>query len=97
MMASRRRRGLAAAKARVLVRSVSPSSGPEPDEQATLARIIHLTDSERLTRERSADVLNSEHRFTRSARPWSPQNLCKVRRSALRFQNGFLRAACRRT
>lgn len=68
-------------------------NGPDPDEQATLARIVALTGTEGLTLADAADALNSEGLLTRSGLPWSPQNLCKVRRNALRFQSTLERAA----
>ena len=68
-------------------------NGPDPDEQATLARIIDLTDHDGLTLHEAADVLNREGLLTRSGLPWSPQNLCKVRRNALRFQSNLAHAA----
>lgn len=68
-------------------------NGPDPDEQATLARIVALTEHHGLTLADAATVLNAERRYTRNGRPWSPQNLCKVRRNALRFQSTLERAA----
>ena len=60
-------------------------NGPHPDEQATLARITSLIDRNGVTLADAATILNSENRLTRSGRPWSRQNLWKVRRNALRF------------
>lgn len=89
MMAGRRRKKARGGKGEGSYPFGFTKNGPDPDEQATLARIIDLTDTQGLTLERAAEVLNSENLYTRNGLPWSPQNLCKVRRNALRFQSNI--------
>ena len=92
MMAGRRRKKADGGKGEGSYPFGFTKNGPDPDEQATLARIIHLVDDNHLTLADAADVLNREGLLTRSGLAWSPQNLCKVRRNALRFR-GALHAA----
>lgn len=93
MMAGRRRKKARGGKGEGSYPFGFTRFGPDPHEQATLARIATLIDAERLTLSDAADVLNTEGLYTRNGLEWSPQNLCKVRRNALRFQSNLQQVA----